>query len=235
MKKTLLTTLLLSGIALSVSTTAFAEEKIGPSETSKVEVDLKEDNGHDLGKGPFKDYLSIVYKPTLFKFSGYTTDGSLNLSNEHAKSSTQWLAVNDDRKDDSGAAKSGKWTLTGKLDGLKDGNTSLAANMVFKPGQLLKYDIGTDIQTVNGVQDIKPLPVDGSATAADDKKYTLAKEFTLPADNTEVTVLTSNTEEVSDPKGVVTNLGDVNLLIATGNAGTAGNYTGTITWTLTAQ
>lgn len=239
MKKNILSVVLLSGLVLSVSATKSlaAEQADGSSqETSKVEVKLTEDKGHDVGTGPFKDKLAIVHKPTMFKFEGNATTGSLKLANKHQYADKQFISVNDDRKsaDDDTTLVSSDWALTGKLDGLKAGSTPLTANMVFTPGELKQYNIG-DLEDKNGVYDYAPAPINPDADKVTDAKYNLSKNFTLPADDTEVQFLTSSGTDVTDPTGVFTNLGNVELLVATGNAQTAGDYTGTITWTLMAK
>lgn len=238
MKKNLLATVLLSGLVLgaSATTVSAAETPEGGSvETSKVEVKLQEEQGNEPGSGPFKDKLAIVHKPNIFKFSGKTTTGSLNLSNENAQSDTQFISVNDDRKDEeSGEFTFGAWELTGALSELTDGGTPLLANMIFTPGELLQYDIG-ELKTVNGVEDYGPAQVDPNAAQANKDKYKLSG-FTLAADGDAVPFLTSaaptGTPTQTDVRGVATNLGDVNLTVATGNATKAGTYTGTVTWTL---
>ena len=233
MKKSVLATVLLSGLALSVaSTTVSAAE----TETSKVEVNLTKDNGHEPGTGPFLDKLTIVHKPTVFKFSGSTTSGSLQLSNEHTRKDNQFISVNDDRKDvATGAAKTGKWELTGQLSDLTASSGNLEANMLFTPESLIQYDIGAAGNQPNGSFDYAPAEIDPSATAADTAKYKLSSTFNLAAGGDEVKFLESTTDAASGLKGVATNLGNVDLLVATGNATEAGSYKGTITWTLTAK
>lgn len=239
MKKTILATVLLSGLVLAAAApTALAVEKNGNSEeTSRVEVNLKEDKGHEPGTGPFKDKLAIAQKPTVFKFAGDTTTGSLKLQNKHEKKDQQYIAVNDDRKkaDDENVKISSPWTLTGQLSALTAGATNLEGTMVFTPTALQEYNIGALGNQPNGSYDYKPADVDAAAPAVVGDKYKLADTFTLGAGKDAVEFLSSTNALVSDPSGVFTNLGNVELNIATGNADKAGEYKGIITWTLAAQ
>lgn len=232
MKKSILATVLLSGLALSVASTTVSAAEV---ETSKVEVNLTKDDGHEVGTGPFLDKLTIVHKPTVFKFEGSTTTGSLQLSNAHPRKDNQFISVNDDRKDTSGAATTGKWELEGQLSELSAASGDLAANMLFTPEALIQYDIGAAGNQPSGSFDYAPAEIDPTATAADAAKYKLSSSFTLAAGGAPVKFLESTTDSASGLKGVATNLGNVDLLVATGDATEAGTYTGTITWTLTAK
>ncbi|MGX7024898.1 WxL domain-containing protein [Vagococcus hydrophili] len=238
MKKNILAAALLSGLVLSIAApTALAvEDKDGKSvETSKVEVKLNKDDGHEPGTGPFKDKLAIVHKPTIFKFEGDTTTGSLNLKNKHPEKAKQFISVNDDRKNDKKEAISSPWTLTGQLSEVKEGTKTLAGTMDFKTSELQQYDIGELVTKPNGVQDYAPAAIKADAAKADATKYTLQPKFSLDAAGTAVKFLESTNTDVTDPHGVFTNLGDVDFNVASGNASEAGTYDGTITWTLAAQ
>lgn len=231
MKKVILSTVLLSGLVLAVAVpTASAAEK----ETSKVELKLTEDGGHEPGTGPFKDKLSIVYKPTVFKFESEVEPGSLVLDNKHTKIEEQYLAVNDDRKDETtGERKSSPWVVTGKLSTLDDGSDSIAAKLNVSPTTIKKYDIG-ELKTVDGVEDFELLPINPAATNA--TGYTTT-DFSLIAGGSAVKVISKDddtTETTDKPDGVFTNLGHSKLAIATGVA-KKGDYKGTIEWVLAAQ
>lgn len=243
MKKTILTSVLLSGLVLVAAPTALAvENDKGESvESSKVQLELKKDDGYEPGTGPFKDKLAIAHKPTTFIYEGDVSKGALLLDNKNEKKDQQFIAVNDDRKDPADKTgktpMSSKWSLTGKMSKLTIGAKDLAANINFTTGALYQYDIGP-IKTVNGKDDFEPKDMlSQGKDVADATKYKLAdKSFSLPADDTtEVSFLTSDNDTVTPVHGVYTNLGDNKLAIATGSALEAGKTTGTITWTLAAQ
>ena len=71
MKKTILTSVLLSGLILAAAPTALAveNEKGHSVEKSEVHLELKKDDGYEPGTGPFKDKLAIAHKPTAFIYS----------------------------------------------------------------------------------------------------------------------------------------------------------------------
>ena len=75
MKKTILGTVLLSAVVLSagvVNTYAATEYD------SNVEVRINE-GGTIVVPGPYKDKLSLVYVPDVFKFTGSETTAALEL------------------------------------------------------------------------------------------------------------------------------------------------------------
>lgn len=230
MKKTILATVLLSGLVLSVAAPA---AYAAPADTSRVEVELTKDGGYEPSPGPYKDHLTFVHKPTVFKFSSAVSDGSLLLENQHANKDSQYLVVNDDRKDDSGASKQTPWTVTGKLSKLTaaDG-TELNAKLNLIPGEIKQYNIGL-LETVDGVEDYKAVPVvPDSPKATED--YTKS-DVSLQSGSTAVQFLAKTTSAITTPKGVFTNLGNSKLAIAAGNGKNVNSYSGYIDWVLAAQ
>lgn len=249
MKKSILSTILLSGLVLSVGATkALAAEEatatMGPDEKSEVKVKLTEDNGHEDGKGPFVERLAITHKPTTFMFEGEVGDTGLVLSNENKKKDQMFISVNDDRRDSTDNTKwiSSEWQLLGKLGKLETSGTTkneLKAKLQIVPGALYKYDIGEIIDKGNGQQDYAPKAIDtANQEAAKADKYKVNQDITLiagAADNIKIYESLDNEAQPKGERGVYANLGDAKLAIAAGNAKTKGDYSGTITWTLAAQ
>jgi len=239
MKKAILSTLLLSTIfigAASVNAAGNAADAAERSATTDITVDLKKDEGSDQNvPGVFKDTLAIVYKPTAFKFSGYTTGNSLSLTNKHQYKNNQYIVVNDDRKDAAGKyLEKTSWTLSGKLSNVTDGNKVLASSLSLKPTTLKTYNIGSDEIVENGTITYKPLAVDYASASNAGAGYATTTPK-LVAGGDEVDIITAVDAAISSTdstnRGVVTGLGDNAQLDIVAGA-EIGSYTGTITWTL---
>jgi len=240
MKKAILSTLLLSTIfvgAASVNAAEDAENAAERSATTDVTVDLKKDEVSDQNvPGVFKDTLAIVYKPTAFKFSGYTTGNSLSLMNKHEYKNDQYIAVNDDRKDSEGKyLEKTSWTLNGQLSDITNETTVLASSLSLKPTALKTYNIGSEEIVENGTNNYKPAAIDYAGASAAEAGYTAVEAPKLVAGGDAVNIITAKDAVISSTdstnRGVVTGLGDkAQLDIAAGAE--IGSYAGTITWTL---
>lgn len=255
MKKAILSTVLLSGLVLSVmapTASAAVSTASGNAETD-VKVNLKKDEGHEENNGEYFKTLAIVWKPTEFRFEGSATDQNLRLLNRHDKSTRQFIAVNDDRRvsasDEKHAGKG--WTLTGKLGNLTntaDPNAKLNATMTVSPDELYIYDIGKQMFGSGANEDYIPKPIPGtldpgkiidSQTNTDlDDMYTLRPSFNMKAGGNEVPFIfkEKNGIELDEGRrGVFTNLGTNELRIAKPTAEKVGAYEGQITWTVADQ
>lgn len=247
MKKALLSSLLLSTMIIGATTANAADDAkeasaAERSATTDVTVDLTKDDGHDKNvPGVFKDTLSIVYKPTSFQFTGFTSENALQLKNEHLRADNQFIVVNDDRKETNGDYRTvSNWELKGELSEIKNATTSLSSKLTIKPTELKTYSIADaqgNVEEVieNGVVNYNPAPVDYASGAAASSSYTLNQSIVMNAAAGSTTVASANAVDLTATttaanRGVVTGLGDATLNISNGTE--VGAYAGTITWTL---
>lgn len=246
MKKTILSTILLSGLVLSVAApSALAEvsTKSGQGET-EVNVNILEDKGHEENEGDYLGKLAIVWKPTKFDFEGSQSMNDFTLRNRHDKRDDQFIAVNDDRRetaaDLSTPNKGGTWKLSGQLGDLTalSNNKSLNATMTFIPSALQYYDIGnTKDLTPEEIKDFVPKKIDKGSPTADMDNYGLVNPFNLKAEGDEVTFMrkTSTDDEGQGKRGVFSNLGNNEIRIIDKTGNNVGLYEGQITWTVSDQ
>lgn len=248
MKKKILSTILVSGVALSVFSPAAlaAVEPVdngpaadGSGHKSGTEVEVKLDQGGvDPTVGPYYKRLAIVWKPEKFTFTGKT--GATVLSNSNPNKDNQYIVINDDRRttgtEDFANAK---WKLTGSLSNLDNTNTAasqseLVGKMTFTTNALESYDIGPTETKSDGSIDYVPAPhVKGSA-AVTDTAFSLQPSFVLPSDESEVEIMQKTGAAAdAEKRGVQTNLGNSTLDI-TNQVQSAGTYQGWITWSLDA-
>ncbi|MEG0285812.1 MAG: WxL domain-containing protein [Vagococcus sp.] len=232
MKKTILGTVLLSAVVLSagvVNTYAATEHD---SYDSNVEVRINE-GGTIVVPGPYKDKLSLVYVPDVFKFTGSETTGALELKNENANKEKSFIVVNDDRKDEDGKRVGGDWKVTGKLSALEAGNEKLPAKMSIVPGDITKYDIGDLVNKSDGTIDFAPKAIGTDRVDIGNAGF-VVKPFVMDANGDAVEFFTATAAAAEAEAGAKTSLGDATLDIATGKA-VAGSYIGKVTWTLTSS
>lgn len=255
MKKAILSTVLLSGLVLSVmapTASAVVSTASGNAETD-VKVNLKKDEGHEENNGDYFRTLAIVWKPTEFRFEGSATTQDLHLLNRHDKRDRQFIAVNDDRRTDpSEETHAGKgWSLTGKLGELTntaDANAKLNATMTVYPEKMYIYDIGDNIFNNGTTKDYIPKPIpdpldpnmalDDPANTALDDMYTLRPSFNMKAGGNEIPFILkekNGTPLDEGKRGVLTNLGNNDLRIVKPSAEKVGSYEGKITWTVADQ
>lgn len=247
MKKSIFSTVLLSGLVLSIAApTALANvDMYGPSEETDVYVNLTKDDGTKPGKGPFVDRLAIAHVPTSFKFEELISDAGIHMDNKHDYKDAQYLAVNDDRRKagDREVWTTAPWKLTAQLSDLTkigDANTKLPGILELNPTELKEYNIGPiGEKIVNGkpVQDYLPAPIDPSTTKASDKYE--AKPVQLEAGKQEQTIMTYSglapdaIQGENGTRGVHTSVGsDAKLVLAPGAASNEGSFKGKVTWTV---
>ena len=258
MKKTILTSVLLSSILLAGATSSQAatDTKEGKSD---VNITLKKDTGSStVENGDYKGKLSIVHTPTAFDFSGTASNNQITLENKSAAAATgQFLTVHDDRPEDKGA---GEWTVDAKLstvtridaatgnvvttDDGTNAELTLPSFIQFNLKPITKYDIGTEETTVDGKKNIKPAAPNANADAIDTSigiNYVPTNNLLKlrAGDDTPTDFINSNQATVTE-RGIATNLSDAKFVIDAGfghNGNIDGDvkYKGVITWTISSQ
>lgn len=245
MKKIILSTVLVSTIALGGIQSAMAVEV----KTAETPVGIEFEEETEVVQGPYKGVLTMVYKPSAINFGKVkATGGSMTVpaTNLSDPANKQWLIVNDDRdyaskpsnSTDKNNKMGGTWKLTAKMDEMAVGT---GTNKKVFPGTILNlnfddakgYDIGTDeVELPNGVTDINPKNPNVDTTAIGDLvgKITLNKALPLEAGGAIMDVM-SKTEETTAKSGVAAHLTGANLTIQSDKA-ISGQANSRITWTL---
>jgi hypothetical protein len=233
MKKALTITLF-SAAALTLFAAPASAETNNKVQETEVGISFK-DNGTDIGEGPFKDNLAIVFKPGAFQFGQQATVGSL-ATYSNTVTEEQYLVINDDRPDTKTV-----WEVTAQMSALKNkaGDKDLASKLTFNLDAAKAYRIAdTDASLVNNdyvpnrpekagvLTDLDPSAGitlgDGTSSAVElvaggDPAVIMAKKGTNEFKNGVATL-------VKDTKLVVT---DSKKIDAAGNT-----FTGKVTWTL---
>ncbi|WP_348921000.1 WxL domain-containing protein [Enterococcus rotai] len=235
MKKTLMITLLSSAALMLFATSADAKTF---DDQTDVGVSFKSDDPTVIGDNqPFKDNLSLVWKPSAFQFGEQTAVGnSATFSN--TVEGNQYLVVNDDRADD---ALTG-WKLTAKMSELKSasGAKTLASKLTFNLGTAQAYRITDDPTKLNDKNDyiVNKPDTEGVLTELEDAGIKLgdgaSKSIELVAgDTTSKTILGKETAN-GTKGGVATLIKDTKLVVADAEKDNAAgeSFTGTVTWTL---
>ncbi|MBP2100410.1 WxL domain-containing protein [Enterococcus rivorum] len=232
MKKTLMITLL-SATALTLFATS-AEAKSFDEKTD-VGVNFKSDEPTNPGDNkPYKDNLSLVWKPASFQFGEQKAVGnSATFSN--TVTGKQYLIVNDDRK-----ANSTPWKLSAKLSELKsaDGSKTLASKLTFNLGDMQSYTIGTTIGEDNDFVPNKPDASGALGTLDPNAGITLGdgkvKTMTLEAGSTTGSSILEKKVANDVKGGVATLITDTKLVVTDAKADQAAgeSFTGYVTWTM---
>ena len=255
MKKSILSTILLSGLVLSVAAPiASAEATEVDKASTDVEVVLeKEDDGHNEGNGDYFGKLAIVWKPTRFQYQGKTSNNDIFMANNNEFKERNFIAVNDDRRDegtpgnpqDGDQPAEGTWKLSGKLNELTHSYSGkeLDARLNIKPEAPYIYNIGESFVDAKGNRRYEPKPIPNPHTsetlisADGDLKdvYDLKSDFTLESKGDAIQFL-SKKDDVAfkndGRSGIFTNLGNNSITVLGDSGKESGVYNGTITWTL---
>ncbi|WP_207695946.1 hypothetical protein DOK67_0001100 [Enterococcus sp. DIV0212c] len=143
-KKLLLGLVCTAALGFAVPTTSHAAPENDPT-LDKTDVEIGFQGANTPTNGPFKNKLSLVYRPTAFKF-GVNNDTTGTLTTfKNSITDKQYLVVNEDRETGS------KWDLTANLSELKtaDGTQTLPATLQFTTDNFQGYDIGTNMNATN--------------------------------------------------------------------------------------
>ncbi len=255
MKKSILSTVLLSGLVLSIAApVAFA----APVDNANTDVEVyleKEDDGHNEGNGDYFGKLAIVWKPIRFEYAGKTSATQIDMANKMEHRKRNFIAVNDDRRDEatpgnpqeSDAPAKGVWKLSGKLNKLTHtfSGKELEAKLTVQDDEHYIYNIGDSFLDGNGDRRYTPLPIPQDLTGetkltghAKDSLYEFKPQFSMSANGDAVELIRKSKDDAlveEDERGIYTNLGNNNISILNGTGSDAGMYKGTITWTLEAS
>lgn len=243
MKKQLAIVSLLSVAAVSMLATSANAAEVS-NETTEVGVEFKSSDGTEIGKGPFKDNLALVFKPSTFQFGKQeATAGIATFQNTIKK--PQYLVVNDDRPLDPTENNLSKWTLTSQLSEITTGTetTGLNAKLTYTLGTATEYKIGDNMNATG--DDYLPNNPEKNPTDALGGPLNLGTEKLQLGDGTSSTVsleagaasttdVIAKTEATTKKVGVASKVENVKLVVTNAErSGAAGKtYAGTVTWSL---
>lgn len=179
----ILAALLVSSTTLGFAGTVSANttDKINEvPETTDVGISFKSGDETLVGKGPFKSYLSVVFKPATFNFGadqeakGFATDYAMVMGDQTVQKNKKFLVVNDDRQDDGKGSNPGApWNVKATYSGLtNEDSESLSSAIEFNLAPMENYAIGNkptadgDIDPVNPMTDPTALTALTSEEAA---------------------------------------------------------------------
>ncbi|EOH96656.1 hypothetical protein UAW_01821 [Enterococcus haemoperoxidus ATCC BAA-382] len=232
MKKAVLVTLLSTAALMAFATSADAKTY---EDKTDVGVNFKSDEPTIPGENkPYKNNLSLVWKPSSFQFGEQKAVGASATFNNTVVGD-QYLVVNDDRQ-----TVSTPWELKVKLSELTtaDASKKLASKLTFNLNDAQAYDIGTTIGEDNDFIANKPgdegvlkaLDPNAGITLGDGKVKSLSVEAGA---TTQQPVLVK--AKANDIKGGVSTLiKDVKLVVTDAQADKASgeSFTGQVSWTL---
>ncbi|WP_207694465.1 hypothetical protein DOK67_0001070 [Enterococcus sp. DIV0212c] len=234
MKKTIMISLLSTAAMMMFATSADAKSF---DDNTDVGVSFKSDEPTTPGDNkPYKDNLSLVWKPSSFEFGQQKAVGGVATFNNTVEGK-QYLVVNDDRGDETLST----WDLKAKFSEMKsaDGKTKLTSKLVYGLGDLQSYDIGTTIDPeTNDFIAPNPATDEGASslgTLPSDSKVVLGgNTMTLEAGSTTATTVMNKTEATKTKGGYATLIKDVKLVAtdAKKNLASGKSFTGQVTWTL---
>lgn len=230
MKKAVMITLFSSAALMMFATSADAKSF---EDKTDVGVSFKSEEATVPGENtPFKNNLSLVWKPSSFQFGEQKAIGNIATFNNVIEED-QYLIVNDDRE-----VVSTPWSLKANMSKLlsTDGEKELASKLVFNVGAAQSYTIGTEIGKDNDFIPAKPttalgeLDAEAGITLGDGQTNVVTLEAGAA---TGQAILTK--AEANDIKGgVATKISNTKLVVTDSKADEAAgeSFTGYITWTL---
>ncbi|WP_086314565.1 hypothetical protein A5821_002147 [Enterococcus sp. 7F3_DIV0205] len=237
MKKQLVMISLLSAAAVTMFATS-ADAKTFDDKTD-VGVQFKSDDPTIPGENkPYKDNLSLIWKPNSFEFGQQKAVAGIATFN-NTITGDQYLVVNDDRPTET----TGAWKLTAKMSKLVSDATDTkgleGAKLTYTLDAAQSYDIGqvdpstndftpknpADDKTVLGTLDPNAAIQLGDGTSTD---------MTLEAGSTTGKEVIAKTAANKVKGGVATKVTNVKLVVTdTKGAKAAGkSFSGSVTWTL---
>lgn len=231
--KKLGTITLLSAAALIFFATPADAKKF--DDKTDVGINFKSDEPTIPGENkPYKDNLSLVWKPSSFQFGEQKAVGnSATFSN--IVEGNQYIIVNDDRK-----VASTPWSLNASLSQLTDVSSDkvLPSKLTFTLGTAQSYDIGTNIGTDNDYIPNNPEVAGVLGKLHEDAGITLgngtSKDISLEAGITAGTMILGKQTANDIKGGVATLITNTKLVVTDAKAANAAGktYTGYVTWTL---
>lgn len=235
MKKTLMITLLSAAALMLFATSADAKTF---DDKTDVGVSFKSDEPTIPGENkPYKDNLSLVWKPSTFQFGEQRAVGNSATFSNTIKGN-QYLVVNDDRK-----TTPTPWSLTAKMSDLTatDGAKTLASKLTFNLGEAKSYKITNDPTDLNEDNDYKVnKPDEAGVLGALDANAGItlgdgtSKAVTLEAGNASSKVILEKKAANDVKGGVATLITDTKLVVTDAQSDSAAgeSFTGYVTWTL---
>lgn len=207
-----------------------------------VGVSFKSDDATIPGENkPYKDNLSLVWKPNSFEFGEQKAVGGIATFNNTSDAvEPQYLVVNDDRP----LATLPQWTLSAKLSEMKSTDkaaTTLASKLTYTLGDVQSYDIGNVIDPATNdyvaPNPSKPEGENSLGILAADAKIQLGgtnQVMTLEAGNTTSQSVMQATEDKTVKGGYATQVKNTKLIVTDAKADKAAgkSFTGQVTWTL---
>ncbi|WP_348921151.1 hypothetical protein [Enterococcus rotai] len=234
MKKQLVLVSLLSAATVTMFATS-ADAKTF-DDKSEVGVQFKSDDPTVPGENkPYKDNLSLVWKPNSFEFGQQKAVAGIATFN-NTVTGDQYLVVNDDRPTES----TGAWTLSAKMSDLVSDATKLSgAKLTYTLEDAQSYDIGAvdpstnDFTPSNPAEDktvLGTLDPNAAITLGDNG----SKNISLDAGSTTGKNIIAKTTANDVKGGVASKVTNVKLVVTdTKGAQAAGkSFTGSVTWTL---
>lgn len=259
MKKFALSTLLISAGVLGMSVLTFAEDPEVPFQDrdnvtyeSDLSIKFEKETGSNT-EGPYSGRLTFTYAPKNYKFGSQKIKfgTGVNYDLESASKDSQYIVVNEDRKDDD--ENFGKvWNVNVSMSELSAGaGDTLPATLTLGLGDLQKYNIGTALNSAGDDLDPAKPWDEGVMTPYDDKENTapadvilggnvdgqLGRLLEIKSNGQDVQVMAQNKVRTGDARkreGWGTKVTSQNLKFVTLDTSVADKeYTSKLTWTLT--
>ena len=195
-----------------------------------VGIGFSNDDDNTVVPGPYDEALSLMNKPTAFKFGAENEASALSSVYYQQLNTKQYIAVYEDRDAD----KQTSWKLTAKLSDLvstTDPNTKLASTMTMNSANISTFDLTDqkDPDTGKLPAIIEKLP--DLTKYAEDKVKGVAK-VSLEAGATGSSDIMVGTKPGS--KGFASEIRNVQLAVNSGQKDNTNGkqFTGTVSWSL---
>lgn len=229
MNKKVLGTLVL-GLSLGAVLLPTAAQAAEREANTGVGIGFSTDDDNTIVPGPYDEALSLINKPTAFKFGTENEASALSSVYYQQLSTKQYIAVYEDRDAD----KQTSWKLTAKLSDLTsttDPNAKLVSTMTMNSVDISTFDLTDqkDPDTGKLPAIIEALPALTKYT--DDKVKGVAK-VSLEAGATGSSDIMVGTKPGS--KGFAAEIRNVQLAVNSGQKDQTNGkqFTGTVSWSL---
>lgn len=248
MKKQLAMVSLLSVAAVSMfATSASAADPVTTSEETTVGIEFNED-GTNIGKGPFKDNLGLVFKPGAFEFGKVSAVVGQAKTYSNTVTDDQFIVVNDDRPETSATDKTrSPWELKAQLSKITSGTDELTSTLTYDLEAAQSYVIGSTVnENTNEYDPInhpvkdadKAFPTDAPTLTGKDIVLGATTGLTktsmkLEAGASGSTRVMAKTFKNEFKGGVASKVTSTKLTVPNGTGLSGKVFKGTVTWSLT--
>ncbi|MGX7149429.1 hypothetical protein [Enterococcus ureasiticus] len=195
-----------------------------------VGIGFSSDDPNTIIPGPYDKALSLINKPTAFKFGSENEASALSSVYYQKVSGKQYIAIYEDRDEN----EQTNWKLTAKMSDLvstKDSTVKLASTLTLNSANISKFDLDNqrDKETGNLPSTIEKLP---ELTKYTEDKVTGATKVSLEAGATGSSPIMTGTKPGT--KGFAAEIKNVQLAVNSGQQkNTSGNeFTGNVSWSL---